>query len=433
MAIDPLLKKKMLRYRWVVLLVLTVAYFFIYFHRTTGGSISNILMEEFVIADGGISLLASAYLYGYTLTLIPSGLITDRWGVRNTALLGCAVVILGSLLCAYSDTISVFNLMIAGKFVIGMGATGISMPILKQIAIWFREDEFATVSSLLYMVGNLGGIVATTPVVVIMGAIGIGMTYLVLGFIAIVTCALIFIFVKDDPRELGYPSIEEIEFEETGKVRKKQEVEKIGTLESMKIVLSSGRKIWPISIWMGLTYGAIMIWSATYAGIFYENVGGFDTVTASLFLSMIPIGTVFGSIFAGRLSDKVLKSRRKVIIIGTVVQCVVWTFILLSAYTDMVHNVALQYIINLVLGFASAFSIVAYAQVKELFPISITGASTSTMNCMSFGGGAIIITLSGLIMSHNTLEEFQMLWIVAAVLMAVSFVFAVLSVEKKRG
>lgn len=431
MTIDPLLKKKMLRYRWVILGALTAAYFFIYFHRTTGGSISNILMERFVIADGGISLLASAYLYGYTLMLIPSGLITDKWGVRNTALMGSSIVILGSFLCAYSDSISIFNMMIVGKFIIGMGATGISVPILKQIAVWFRENEFATISSILYMVGNLGGIVATTPVVVIMGALGVGTTYLLLGIIAIVTCALIWIFVRDHPNDMGYPSVEDIEAEETGKPREKQEVEKIGALESLKIVLTSGSKLWPLSMWMGLTYGAIMIWAATYAGIFYENIGGFDSVTASMFLSLIPIGTVFGSVFAGRLSDKVLRSRKKVIIISTIGQMVAWVFILLSAYTDIIYNVALQYAINFVLGFTSAFSIVAYAQVKELFPISITGTSTSTMNCITFGGGALIVSLSGLVMSNNTLEEFQTLWIISALIMVASFVFAILSVEKK--
>ena len=36
MTIDPEKKKKMLSYRWMIFIVLAIAYFFVYFHRTTG-------------------------------------------------------------------------------------------------------------------------------------------------------------------------------------------------------------------------------------------------------------------------------------------------------------------------------------------------------------------------------------------------------------
>ena len=56
MTIDEQSKKKMLSYRWAIFGVLAVAYFFVYFHRTTGGAISQTLQDAF----GCVALVAMA-------------------------------------------------------------------------------------------------------------------------------------------------------------------------------------------------------------------------------------------------------------------------------------------------------------------------------------------------------------------------------------
>ena len=52
MTIDPEKKKKMLSYRWMIFIVLAIAYFFVYFHRTTGGAISTELQDFFGVGTG---------------------------------------------------------------------------------------------------------------------------------------------------------------------------------------------------------------------------------------------------------------------------------------------------------------------------------------------------------------------------------------------
>ena len=122
MTIDEQSKKKMLSYRWAIFGVLAVAYFFVYFHRTTGGAISQTLQDAFGVGSASIALLASAYLYAYTLMQIPSGILTDKLGPRTAASAFVALIAVGSILSALAEPANNFNLMIAGKFIIGIGA-----------------------------------------------------------------------------------------------------------------------------------------------------------------------------------------------------------------------------------------------------------------------------------------------------------------------
>ena len=51
MTIDDAQKTKMLSYRWIIFIVLAIAYFFVYFHRTTGGAISDTLQDSFEVGS----------------------------------------------------------------------------------------------------------------------------------------------------------------------------------------------------------------------------------------------------------------------------------------------------------------------------------------------------------------------------------------------
>ena len=98
----------------------------------------------------------------------------------------------------------------------------------------------------------------------------------------------------------------------------------------------------------------------------------------------------------------------------------------------MVANVPLQYAINFLFGFFGGFFVVSYAQIKELYPIGMAGTSTAALNLFPFAGGAILITIAGLIVTDKTMAQFQTVWLMALVLMVIACVCAFLSKEKGR-
>ena len=432
MTIDADKKRKMLSYRWAIFAVLAIAYFFVYFHRTTGGAISTDIQEFFGVGTASVALLASAYLYAYTLMQVPSGILTDRMGPRKAATIFIFLIAVGSILSAASAMTNNFTLMIAGKFIIGIGAAVVYIPIMKILAVWFRKNEFASMSGILLLVGNVGGIAAATPMVLMIDVMGLEMTYFVLAIITAVIAGLCWLVVRNHPQEKDLPSMEEIVSEETGEPITESTSGKMGTIEALKMTFTSGRNFWPLAIWFFVMYGTIMLWQASQAGGFYKNVYGFSSGDAGLMVTMVGVGMVFGCPLAGRLSDKVLHSRRKVLLFGTLIYTAIWAVIWLTAGNEAMNNFGIQAAINFCFGFFGGFFVVSYAQIKELYPIAMAGTSTAALNLFPFAGGAILITIAGFIVTDNSLAQFKEVWMLAFILMIVGCVCAFLSKEKEK-
>jgi hypothetical protein len=85
-------------------------------------------------------------------------------------------------------------------------------------------------------------------------------------------------------------------------------------------------------------------------------------------LAFIGIGMIFGCPTA---SDKILKSRKKVLIMGTVVYTIAWAIIWMTA--RQINSIETYMAINFVFGFFGGFFVASFAQIKELFPITIAG------------------------------------------------------------
>lgn len=426
---DEMKKKAMLRYRILIFASVSIAYFFVYFHRTTGGAISTELQDYYLVGASAVALLASAYLYAYTLMQIPSGLLADRFGPRRIASVFILLIAAGSVLSAYSATVSDFNLMIAGKFIIGIGAAAVTVPTLKIMAVWYRNREFATMNGMMLLIGNIGGIAAAAPMVAMMDSIGIQNTYLVLAGITAMTALLCWVFVRDHPSDLGYPSIEEIVADETGQPVSYSTSEKMPMKQALRTVLSDIRGFWPLAVWFFLMYGTLMVWQASQAGSYYHNVYGYSNETAGMMVSLVGIGVLIGAPLSGIISDRIAHSRRRVVLVGTIFFTAVWGVIFLTAGIDGTESIYVQGTINLLFGFFAAFFVPSFAMVKEKYPVSMAGTSTSILNVFPFAGGAILVTLSGFLIGGQTLQDYQGLWAVMFVLAIVSCVSIFLSRE----
>ena len=393
----------------MMFIILAIAYFFVYFHRTTGGAVSDTLQDFYGVGTASVALLASAYLYAYTLMQIPSGILTDRLGPRKAATMFILLIAAGSVFSSFSATSGNFNLMIAGKFLIGIGAAVVYIPALKILAVWFAKDRFASMNGALLLVGNVGSIAAATPMVIMMDSLGIANTYLVLSAVTVFIAVLCWLIVRDRPESA---------------VVDKAVGPKIGIRESLKKVFTSGRRFWPLAVWLFIMYGTLMLWQASQAGSFYRSVYGFSATDAGLMVTMVGVGMAAACPLAGILSDRIFKSRRKVLIIGSFLYTAAWGIIALVTNLEACDSAVIQGAINVFLGFSAGFSVVAFAQIKELFPVDMAGTSVAALNLFPFAGGAILITISGFLVSSKSLEEYSVLWIAVFLMMVIATILS---------
>ena len=431
MTVDPDKKKRMMTYRWIVFAVLALAYFFVYFHRVSGGAANEEIIAAFdgTVSASQLGLLASAYLYAYTIMQIPSGILTDTLGPKKASTIFVFLIAIGSLLGAYAATPGVqnFTLLVVAKFIIGVGAAVVYIPIMKVLAMWFRKSEFATMSGVLLLIGNVGALAASTPMVMMFQSMGVDMTYVVLAVITIVIAVLCWLFIADHPTNKGFPAIEEVESDETGKPITESSSEKLSVFTALKEIFTSGRKFWPLAIWFFFMYGTIMLWQASLMGPYYKSSGIF-TFDTSLVFMMPAVGFAIGCFLAGILADRVFHSKKKVLVIGTIVYTVVWAVI---AFTQ-IDSAPVQMAINIAFGFFGGWFVVSYGQIKELYPLAVAGTSSAAINLFPFLGGAVLTTVAGFIVTDNLADQFQTVWYAVLVMMVIACACAFMTVEKAK-
>ena len=413
-------KRDVNRYGLMAAGILIVAYFFVYFHRMTGGAISDTLQEFYGVDEAAVGILASAYLYAYTAMQIPSGLITDRFGPRKAASFFVLILSIGSVLCAVSalDGVRSFPLMVAGRAVIGIGASVISIPYMKIFSTWFRKGRFSTLIGIAGMVGNIGAICAAYPMVMMIDGIGLSDTYLSLAGVTLVISLAIWVLVRDGPRDRGLPEITELYPEEY--TATETDPKPIPVMESLRMVFSGGRTFWPMAISMALLYGTFMLWSAAFGGSYYGR-SGMDQDDYALVLMFVGVGMLVAAPVAGLITDRLGRGSRYVINVMTFCLTVIWIVICMTSDSDLTTDVPAQMVINFLLGFMCSAFVLSYGDVKMHFPLSIAGTASACVNVFPFLGGAICTSVAGFLIG-GTLEDFRAVWWACVVLAAVSFV-----------
>ena len=380
-----------LRYRWLIFSILSLSYVLVYFHRLCPAVVAVDMMRDFHAGGALLGLLGSAYFYPYALMQLPAGLLSDSWGPRRTITLFFAVAFIGSLLLGLAPTVL---WAIVGRALVGLGVSMLFVPTMKVLAEWFRIREFATMTGILMAMGGIGTLTAATPLALVSTWIGWRLSFVVVGIATSALAILVWLFVRDRPADLGWPSPSE----QSG-----TSPQAVGLMEGMKKVLAYPR-FWPVAIWFFFDCAVFFSFGGLWGGPYLMQVYGLTKAQAGQILSMLAIGMIAGSPMLSVLSNRVFQGRKPVLVLSSfVLLCLA---ALLAFYTDGLPIAGL-YLICLGLGiFSSAVVVIGFTTTKELFPVQIAGTSTGLVNIFPFAGGAIFQPLLGYVLeSHGRVGD----------------------------
>ncbi len=411
------------RYRWSIFVVMVIAYFFVYFQRITVGVVGSDIVEE---VGGTIGVLSSVYFWTYTAMQIPSGLLADRFGPRLSCTVFLGIATLGSLLTAFGDT---FEAIVLGKIMIAAGMAIVYVPLMKLISIWFPKQDFAVLNGIVIAVGNVGAITAAGPLSLLASLIGWRDVFLILGIVTGLLAMLCFIIVRDHPSGRGLPPVE-VMFD--GAVDStERSADKVPVLKGLRTVFSGGRKFWTCALAYCFVYGTIMVYQGTWAVKYFDSVYGF-ALSASWMITSLGIGKILSTLLIGTLTTRgFIHSKRRTMIFGTVCFTMVWAIIYL--FSGDVDNYWFWFTVSTLFGFFGGFMTLSFTQMKEWFPVSISGTAVSGMNVFLFLGASVCTTVSGMIIGREyTLENFSTVWGMMLVLSILAVVMVLCSVEKGR-
>ena len=370
--------------RFFIVGACSLLFFLSNFYRMSGAVISPHLTREIQLSPDQLGILAAAFFYAFALIQIPIGLLLDKFGARIImpafSLIGSA----GAMVFAGSTGV---NGLIAGRVLLGIGMACNLMGSLKLFTDWFRPNHFATISGLLLAVGTLGNMWATSPLVLMVNAIGWRASFSVMGIITAMLAACFFLVVRDTPDQV-------MAGPESGKSKRGA----TPSLDSIKSIFTSPN-YWLISGATLLRYGTTTAVQALWAGPFLMTILYISPLATGNILLILNLGYVIGSPFSGFFSDRIIRSRKKTVMVGLGTLAI--GLLALPLYR---HNSAIWLsLIFFTIGFGSSFGQIMYAHIKELFPSHMAGTAMTGINFFTMMGAGVFIHGFGKILESGYL------------------------------
>ena len=343
------------------------------------------------------------YFVMVTAMQIPTGVIADTIGPRKILVLGCMIASLGSAIFATATTIPVACL---GRALIGMGVAVPFVALLKLNASWFAPTQFATLSGLTILFGNLGSILSTYPLSVLAQYIDWRVIIAGTGILTLSLSAIIWLYVRDTPSIMGFTS------EVTGIKEIGRRPANTSWLDQLSVVVRNAAT-WPC-FWVGFGIcGTFFTFTSLWAVPFLTKVHGMTKELASTHVLVMLLSHAMTAIFIGRLSDKL--ANRKTLLLGLgALYVLMWA----PMFADTMRSPWLSFAVFALQGIGSTSYTLIWALAKEVNPPESAGMAIGVANTSMFLATALLQPLIGKIIDmypeHGVAYGILLLAVVAA-------------------
>jgi MFS family permease len=300
-------------YRWVVLVLISLGMFGNYYVFDALNPVGPLLESTLQFTQAQIGLLDTGYNVAALLILLAGGVIIDRAGTRRGLAIFATVTFLGGVLIAAGST---FPIMLAGRFVLGLGAEPLIVAITTALAKWFKGKELAFAMGVNLTIGRLGSVAADNSATWASPLFSSWQPPLVLaagvGFTCIASAVAYWMLERRAERRFALGSAG----------------------ESDRLVLADlvrfGRAYWWI-VGLCVAFYSAMFPFRRFANIYFTHAHGVSPETAGFLNGLLPLTAMVATPLFGLLADRI--GRRGLLMAGG--SCLLLPTFLLLAYTPM--------------------------------------------------------------------------------------------------
>ena len=413
-------------YRWVCLGMLFLSGLLAFFIRLAPAVAIPDLRESFALNATELGLLTSLYLWPFALMQPVAGVLTDAIGARRSVTAFLVVAGVGQVLFASAPT---FLVALIGRALTGLGASVLYVGAAKIMAQWFRSSEFGTLTGAWTSVANLGGLTAAGPLMALITLAGWRLSLGGVGLVVLATAFLVYIFVRNSPSERGLPSLADID----GVPRPQQVAGQSMPLREGVLVVLRERNTWLLGGYAFLLFGTMTMMQGLWAVPYLMDAYGQTQQQAANVLTLWAIGLIAGCTLWGYLADRIVGSRKGVVLVGAVVYALLWA--LLANYPAGLPAIVL-WVAMFWGGFFASTWIPSYAQLKDSVPSQVVATAMGILNLFFWLGGAVYQQVSGLILAgfatpngHTPVAAYQAVFWLCLGSVGLSIILVALSKE----
>ena len=366
-------------HRWIVFLVISLIYFFVYFHRVSTSVIAADLLRTFDATATALGFMSSMYFYIYAFNQPIVGYLADRIGPRRVIAFWTLTAGAGCFIFGLAPSIAWAAF---GRALIGFGVGGVYVPTIKALSQWFDPKSFATMIGLLMSVGNLGAVVATPPLAWAAGMWGWRPTFFLIGGITVVMAALMLTVTRDAPapdkpeRDTAAPPVPL----------------STGLWRNVAAILFA-TQFWLVAVIFFGIYGTAVALQGLWATPFLMTALDIPCILASKINMLIPIGVIVGAPFFGWLPDRFGMDKKAVLVALTGVYTLSWAALIAGFERIGIFGFSVLFFVmgTMIGGFIS----VIWGIVRETTPSERLGLTSGILNPAPFLGVAAFQTMTG--------------------------------------
>ncbi|MES9905516.1 MAG: MFS transporter, partial [Sedimenticola sp.] len=353
-----------LRLAWTIWSLGAALYLIGFYQRVAPGVMTTELTADFGLNAAALGNLSAFYFYSYVAMQVPTGLLADHWGPRRLLTLGAMVAGIGTLVFALAGDVIWAGL---GRLLIGGSVAVAFVGMLKLAGHWLPTRQYALSSGLALCCGVVGAVFAGVPLGMLVDAFGWRPVMVVSAGVTFAVSIAIWLWVRDDPKELGYAGHAVTHDSDTAPPTH-------GAIAGIREVFRY-RNTWLLYLISGGVVGCVLTFAGLWGVPFLTSHYGMEKSGAAAVCSAIMIAWALGGPTFGWLSDH-LGKRRPLYIIGCTVQLVCWSIALLLS------DLPLWLLISLVVtaGFFSGNMIITFAFSRESVPPSLAGTVSGIVN-----------------------------------------------------
>lgn len=369
------------RARLVVLAVPAWLYFFSYFHRVAPAVVAADVMRAFGITAASLAMLTAVYPYVFVAMAPVAGSLADGVGPRWTLAVGGVTMAFGTALFGLAPE---FGVAVAGRLLVGLGASVILVAWLSLIAAWFRPDEFATVTGWTQTVGNMGALVASSPLALLVEAIGWRETFVVVATVTLLLAFVALLLVRDRPQG------------STSTRARSPGGDGLGGILAGARAIVGNRLTWPPALAAAGIFSTMVTLLGLWGVAWLTQVYGVTRVQAATTLSMFALGLAVGSPLAGWLSDRWLGRRRPPFVIFSAAYALCWVPLLITGD----HRLPVSWLppFLFAMGLAAGGFALVFSCVREVNDPARVGLAVGFCNMPIFAAFAALQSISGVVL-----------------------------------
>ena len=184
------------RRAWVLWGIAVAAYAVAVFNRGSLGVAALQAQHRFHATAAELSLFSVLQLGVYAAMQIPVGVLLDRLGTRRLVTTGAVVMGCGQLTLALAHTVV---WAIVARVLVGAGDAMTFISVLRLVGLWFAPRNIPLVTQLTGMLGQLGQVAATLPLVALLDGVGWTPTFIGAAALCGVSAFAVASTVRDAP------------------------------------------------------------------------------------------------------------------------------------------------------------------------------------------------------------------------------------------